>query len=236
MDTAPRLPRLLAELTSDSMTDLPTSARLLWILLSSRPPGPEPVRMNRGRIRAALLVTFGLDVTDDDIVLGVLMLEERGLIVTSAGHDGRERVRIARRPPTPNDLDEAPDEPSSTGPTAPYQEAPSERIAPVGRERERESESAREERAEPSRQAPGPPPPPFCPDHMPLGSGGVPCVACKDMTLANRHYELNRMNPQWADLPQHEAPAPPSWQRPNRSRPRFRDSDALDITVDDCPY
>ena len=255
MDTAPALPLLLAELTSDVMSELPLTARLTWILLSSKPT-PVPVRLNMTRLRLHLSATFDLDASRDDVELAVLMLDEAGLIATSAGQDGRERYQIRCRPARVPDSPE----PASTAPETAAQTAPVDAfIGTVERAREKASESSA---SEPPRSRPrttlAPPPPPFCHDHMPLGSGGVPCVACKDMTLANRHWELNRMHgAEWETQPRPEPPRPhhtpkqptlfddtdtheDSSRSPEfRRRPRFDVEDPDDpwpLSVEDLPW
>src|SRR5690606_23647558 len=84
MDTALPLPLLLAELTSDTMSELSTTARLLWLILSSAPT-EEPIRLNVPRLRLSLSAAFDHDATRGDVELAVLTLEDRGLIVTSVG-------------------------------------------------------------------------------------------------------------------------------------------------------
>lgn len=183
MHQAPHLPPLLAELTSDAMLDLPMSARLLWSLLTSRPASPEPLRLNLKRVKMAAF-PFDADVTIDSLSLDVLMLEERGLLTTSVGPDGRERYRILTRPTT------APTAPHSA-PANPYeatpqhaaqtatQPAPSGHIASV--ERESESESTREtpESRRPSTRRPElTPPARYCADHLPYGPGTEECLLC----------------------------------------------------------
>lgn len=169
MNTAHHLPPLLAELTSDAMLDLPMSARLLWSLLRSRPTSPEPLRLNLKRVKMSAF-PFDAHVTVDSLMLDVLMLEERALLATSVGPDGRERYRILTPPAAP-----------STTPDEPTQLAPSRHIATVERERESESERERDEAPAPtpstSRQAPRPPAR-YCADHMPHGPGRERCVLC----------------------------------------------------------
>ena len=216
MDTAPPLPLLLAELTSDAMSELPKTARLLWILLSAMPTA-EPVRLNIPRLRLNLSAVFDHDATRDDVELAVLTLEERGLIATSAGPDGRERFRIAQRPRTPHQPREEPPTAPQAPPTAAPQDGYSPFIETVGRERESESERAERE-TPPPRPVLTPPPPPFCPDHMPLGSGGIPCVVCADHTRAMKHWDQNRIHAaEWADQPRPQSPTPPAWQRGRRT-------------------
>lgn len=172
MPTAPHLPPLLAELTSDAMLDLPMSARLLWSLLRSRPTSPEPLRLNLRRLKAAAF-PFDADVTVDSLMLDVLMLEERELIATSVGPDGRERYRVI----APTTAPSTPTDPRS-------QAAPSGHIATVERESERESERARDE---PPRPTPRPrltPPARYCADHMPAGPGRERCVLCQQARQA----------------------------------------------------
>lgn len=213
MDTAPALPLLLAELTSDVMSELSTTARLLWLLLSAM-PAEEPVRLNVPRLRLHLHAAFDHGASRSDVELAVLTLEDLGLIVTSAGQDGRERFRIGQRPQVSrrarHEPSTAPEPAPSDSVTAPQ----SAFIGTVGRERERdESESASESSALPPRPALDGPPPPFCPDHMPLGSGGVPCVVCGDLHRAYDIWKARRAHPEWAEQPQPTVPTPPSWQR-----------------------
>ncbi|MGX9348137.1 hypothetical protein [Microbacterium sp. KNMS] len=162
---------MLAELTSETMLDLPMSARLLWTLLSSRPQTTEPQRLNLKRVKAAAF-PFDADVTVDTLMLDVLELEERGLLATSVGPDGRERYRILTRTPDT--------------PEPPSQPAHSKHIATV--ERERESERAREQEPPPHpiRRPQLTAPARYCADHMPLGPGREPCVLCEQARLSTQ--------------------------------------------------
>lgn len=178
MPMAPHQPPLLDELTSETMLDLPMSARLLWALLSSRPQSPDPLRLNLKRLKAAAFPFDGL-VSVDSLMMDVLLLEDRGLIVTSVGEDGRERYQLLPR------KQEAPWVPEGMweGATAhASQPALSGHIASVVRERESEGEGAREPRppARPDLTAPAR----YCADHMPDGPGREPCVLCQQARQA----------------------------------------------------
>ena len=181
MPTAPHQQPLLDELTSLKMLELPMSARLLWALLSSRPPAPEPLRLNLPRLKAAAF-PFDGTVTVDSLMIDVLLLEERGLLVTSVGDDGRERYRILSRPPVVAAMEQAP----CPAPEPATQAAHSEHIASVVRERESEREGEGEPRP-PARPALTPPAR-YCADHMPHGPGRERCVLCQQARLAGETW------------------------------------------------
>lgn len=245
MDTALPLPLVLAELTSDTMSELSTTARLLWLILSSAPT-EEPLRLNVPRLRLTLSAAFDHDATRSDVELAVLTLEDRGLIVTSVGQAGRERYRLGQRPPVSRRARPEPSTASSQASGDPSTASQSSFIGTVGRESEKEGERE-SERAAPHRPRPAlaPPPTPFCPDHMPMGSGGVPCVVCADHTRAMKFWDQNRIHADdWDGQPHPQSPTPPSWQRDQPSppapeqpplfgrRPRFHPSDETDPGLD----
>ncbi|MGO1267155.1 MAG: hypothetical protein ACTMIY_11030 [Microbacterium gubbeenense] len=248
---APHQPPLLDELTSETMLDLPMSARLLWALLSSRPQSPDPLRLNLKRLKAAAFPFDGL-VSVDSLMMDVLLLEERGLIVTSVGEDGRERYQLLPR------KQEAPWVPKSLWETATelaLQPAPSEHIASVVRERESEREGVREPR--PPARPDLTPPARYCADHMPHGPGRESCVLCMQARQAGLVWLAFVKNGQTppADLSAppvdtyaERAPEPPSTPQAEtsfgfRRRPRFGPSDPLSdpessdyISTDHLPY
>lgn len=242
MPTAPHPPHLLAELTSEAMLDLPMSARLLWVLLSSRPPGLEPLRLNLKRVKASAF-PFDAEVTVDSLTLDVLELEDRGLLATSIGRDGRERYRILVRDPVEPCAPQNPQEVAAGHASeCPSQPAHSGRIATV--EREREGESAGE--GEPRRPAHSRPkltqPARYCADHLPLGPGRERCVLCEQARLSAKiwiEFVRNGQTPPDdlssppVDTYADRAPSPPSTSTSgstpgSRRRPRFDVLDPFD--------
>ena len=183
MNPAPRPQPLLVELTSETLSDLPMSTRLLWTILSSHPTATEPTRLNLKRIKAAAF-PFDAEVTVSVLEEGVLELEDRGLLETHAAPDGRERYRILTRTTTASARAES-------APTWETQLAPSRHIASV----ERESEREREQESERAPRRPTPrtsltPPARYCADHTPLGPGREPCVLCEQARIAAKTWVL----------------------------------------------
>lgn len=211
----------LAELTSEAMTLLPLSARLLAVILKARSSAVEPTRLSLPQIKQRVF-PFDDAVTLDSLTLDVLMLEEAGILETFTAPDGRERYVMTDAPASADPLPENVTQDSSSG-----------RIASVGREGE--SEGAREGAAAP-RSGPGavrPAPPRFCPEHRgSTGAGGESCVVCRDyrMEWTTWHLELTR------GFTAPPATPPDPSPDPGPRRPRFRPTDGSADPDDPWPH
>lgn len=222
MNTGPHLQPSLASLTTEEMSLLPISARLLAVVLTMRSRPDELMRLSLPQIKQRVF-PFDEAVTIDSLTMDVLALEEIGFLSTLVDGEGRERYLIAPG--------------ASTERTAavPHRE----HIATVGREGE---ERARDDaRAVPPPRRPSyrMPPPRFCPEHAPTnGSGGESCVECRDARMEWTTWHFEATHGVTPDAP--AQPAPP--RAPRDRRPRFRPATADEpddptwMNLDDLPY
>ena len=140
----------------------------------------------------------------EDVTNALLVLEDMGYLVTYRDPTrNRDLYAIAPRFHT------LPDKPRPSEFAAPPVPTASRHrrdgVPVVGREGEEEREGQSEERArgaerEPrSRRHPDALPPMFCPEHMPSGSGGVPCGPCRDARMVHEAAARARIPEPLAD-------------------------------------
>lgn len=158
------------EMTDEDLGELTAAARFLAVVLRMWADDEGRARLNFASLKGGVFANDD-STTQESLVEDVIELERVGFMQSWIATDGKQYYAIAPRFHTPPEKPRAsllpPPPPSGPNPDA---------VRVEGREGEGGAG-----------EAPGDPtlPPMFCPDHMPAGSGGVPCGPCRDARMVH---------------------------------------------------
>ncbi len=171
------------EITDEDLGEMPREVRFTALVLRMWADDEGRARLNVRSLKGAAFAN-DLGTSEDDLTMDVLKLEECGYLRTYVVGD-RQYYQVLPRFHTPPEKPKPSELPPPPPPGASGQHP--DAIPVEGREgesRERASEG-------PAGQHPDSLPPMFCTDHMPIGSGGVPCGPCRDARMVHE-AELRR--------------------------------------------
>ncbi len=160
------------EMVDEDLGELSAATRFLAVVLRMWADDEGRARLNFASLKGGAFANDDT-TTQESLLMGVIELERVGFMRSWIAPDGKQYYQVRPRFHTPpekpkaSDLPAPPVEPSGPDPDA----VPVEERAREGAEGE----------------APRGPalPPMFCPDHMPSGSNGEPCVKCRDYRMVH---------------------------------------------------
>lgn len=160
------------EMTDEDLGELPASTRFLAVVLRMWADDEGRARLNFASIKGGVYPNDEA-TTEESLLLAVIDLE-RVQFMQSWIQDGKQYYQILPPHHTP------PEKPRASLLPAP----------PVRTQSGSDPDAVRVEGREGEGEAGGPRggpglPPMFCPDHMPSGSGGVPCGPCRDARMVH---------------------------------------------------
>lgn len=185
------------EFSDEDMGSLPRSVRFTALALRMWADDGGRARLNARSVKGAIFAN-DLDLTIEELEEDLLRLSDVGFLrMYEAG--GRWYYAIADR------FHVAPDKSKGSDLPPPPVQTPSGWHRDAGPIEERGRAETGEPERDPSRPDPDDDtmPPAFCPDHMPRGSGGAPCVRCRDARLVHEaETRRRRQETRWSPAPE----------------------------------
>lgn len=171
------------EFTDEDLGELPPRVRFLALVLRMWADDEGRARLNFQSIKGGAFANDD-STTPESLMEDVIALEAAGFMQSWIA-DGKQFYAISHRFHTP------PEKPRASLLPPPPPPLDASGSDPDGVRVEEEGERERREDRRGPRFSPSPDPetpPMFCPDHMPAGSRGVPCVECRDARMVHEAW------------------------------------------------
>lgn len=175
------------EFSDEDLGCLPRATRFTALALRMWADDGGRARLNARSVKGAIFAN-DMELTLEELEADILRLAEVGFLCLYTAADGREYFAIAPRfhaAPEKARISDLPPPPLSVRTPS---GSPTDAVPVVERGEGEREERSEEPQGAPTGRHPEAGPPMFCPEHMPAGSGGVPCGPCRDARLVHEAH------------------------------------------------